>query len=126
MTNLHVAVIGVVLLILPFIVLGAWCGVAYRYLDYLESVFSNSPMVGGNKSVYSRAGWLGKILRVGSIAVMLSVAEFSVRKKLLARGDVEKLPQRFRRLLVSLLGIHVMVFCVFVGFGLWVKLWSNY
>lgn len=122
MTNLQVAVLGVCALSLPFLVLVAWCVIAFRYLDYLEDVFSNSSMVVGNKDIFSHAGVLGKMMRVGSISAMLAVTGFSVRKGLLDRGDVERLPGRLKKLLVALLVFHLLMFILLAAVGLWIKL----
>jgi hypothetical protein len=125
MTDLQVAVLGVCALALPFLVLGAWCAIAFRYLDYLEAVLSNSSMVVGNRNIFSRAGLVGKVMRVGSISVMLAVTGFSVRKGLLDSEDVEKLPSRLKKLLVSLLVFHLLLFIFLAVFGLWIKLWRH-
>jgi len=125
MANLHVVVLGVCLLTSPFIVLLAWWGIAVRYLDYLESVFSNSPMVIENKKVFSHASLPGKIMRVGAISAMLTMAKFSVRKGLLDSEDVAKLSYRLRQTLVTLLVFHVFLLAVLVIFCIWIRLWRN-
>lgn len=44
MSNLHLAVLGVIVIISPFLMVGVWVFVAYRYLDRIESILSNSRM----------------------------------------------------------------------------------
>jgi hypothetical protein len=60
MSNLHLAALGVFVIISPFLMFGVWVFVAYRYLDRIESILSNSQMVAVNREIYSHAGLLGK------------------------------------------------------------------
>ena len=121
MSNLHLAMLGVFVIISPFLMFGVWVFVAYRYLDRIESILSNSRMVAVNREIYSHAGLLGKVMRLGSISAMLSMKYFSVRKGLLDSNDVIKAPADLRRLLVRLWTVQILLIALIVLFFVWIK-----
>ena len=121
MTNLQVAVLGGCLFSAPFCMFAAWMLVASRYLDRIESVFSNSRMVVGNKEVYVHAGMLGKLMRVGSISAMLAMKGLCVRKGMLDAEDVRKAPDDLKKLLVRLWFTHLLLFVMLTLFCIWIK-----
>ncbi|MCI0914320.1 hypothetical protein [Pseudomonas putida] len=123
MSNLHLAVLGVAVIISPFLMFGVWIFLVYRYLDRIESILSNSRMVAVNREVYSHAGLLGKVMRLGSISAMLSLKYFSIRKNLLASDDVSKVPIDLQRLLVGLWNIQILLIALIVLFFVWIEYW---
>ncbi|KHL71781.1 hypothetical protein PpSQ1_24420 [Pseudomonas putida] len=123
MSNLHLAVLGVIVIISPFLMFGVWVFVAYRYLDRIESILSNSRMVAVNREIYSYAGLLGKVMRLGSISAMLSMKYFSVRKGLLDNDEVTKVPIDLQRLLVRLWIIQILLIALIVLFFVWIEYW---
>lgn len=123
MSNLHLALLGVIVLTSPFLMFGVWIFVAYRYLDRVESVLSNSRMVAVNREIYSHAGLLGKVMRLGSISAMLSMRSFSVRKGLLNSDDVSNAPVDLQRLLVRLWTVQIVLIALIVLFFVWIEYW---
>ncbi|KAF1310358.1 hypothetical protein BLX42_14515 [Pseudomonas sp. SG-MS2] len=123
MSNLHLAVLGVIVIISPFLMVGVWVFVAYRYLDRIESILSNSRMVAVNREIYSHAGLLGKVMRLGSVSAMLSMKYFSVRKGLLDNDEVTKVPIDLQRLLVRLWIIQILLIALIVLFFVWIEYW---
>lgn len=123
MSNLHLAVLGVIVIISPFLMVGVWVFVAYRYLDRIESILSNSRMVAVNREIYSHAGLLGKVMRLGSVSAMLSMKYFSVRKGLLDNDEVTKVPIGLQRLLVRLWIIQILLIALIVLFFVWIEYW---
>ena len=116
MSNLHLAVLGVFVIISPFFMFGVWIFIAYRYLERIESSLSNSRMVVVNREIYSHAGLLGKVMRLGSISAMLSMKYFSLRKGLLDSEDVSKAPDDLQRLLVRLWTVQILLIALIVLF----------
>ncbi|WP_349976282.1 hypothetical protein [Pseudomonas sp. WHRI 8519] len=123
MSNLHLAVLGVAVIISPFLMFGVWIFLVYRYLDRIESILSNSRMVAVNREIYSHAGLLGKVMRLGSISAMLSMKYFSVRKSLLDSDDVSKVPIDLHRLLVLLWNMQILLIALIVLFFIWIEYW---
>lgn len=121
MSNLHLAVLGAFVIISPFLMFGVWIFVAYRYLDRIESTLSNSRMVAVNREVYSHAGLLGKVMRLGSISAMLSIKDFSVRKGLLDSNDIVEAPADLQKLLVRLWTVQILLIALIVLFFVWIK-----
>jgi len=121
MSNLHLAVLGAFVIISPFLMFGVWIFVAYRYLDRIESTLSNSRMVAVNREVYSHAGLLGKVMRLGSISAMLSIKDFSVRKWLLDSNDIVEAPADLQKLLVRLWTVQILLIALIVLFFVWIK-----
>lgn len=123
MNNLHLAVLGVFALISPFLIFGVWMLFAYRYLDRIESILSNSRMVAVNREIYSHAGLFGRVMRLGSISAMLSMKYFSVRKGLLDSDDVSKAPADLQRLLVRVWNGQILLIALIVMFFVWIEYW---
>lgn len=123
MNNMQVVVLGIFLFTTPFLMFGAWMFVACRHLDNIESLFSNSPMVIGNRKVYLQAGMLGRMMRTGSISAMLTMQDFSVRRGMLDKEDLSKIPAGLRKSLVCLWLVHLLLFILLALFCVWLKFW---
>lgn len=123
MSNLHLAVLGVFVIISPFFMFGVWIFIAYRYLERIESSLSNSRLVVVNREIYAHAGLLGKVMRLGSISAMLSMKYFSLRKGLLDSEDVSKAPDDLQRLLVRLWTVQILLIALIVLFFVWIEYW---
>lgn len=121
MINMHLVAFSVLVIISPFLMLGVWVFVAYRYLDRIESILSKSRMVAVNREIYTHAGLLGRVMRLGSISAMLSMKHFSVRKGLLDDDDVNKTPADLQRLLVRLWAAQIFLIALIVLFFVWVE-----
>ncbi|UBM24855.1 hypothetical protein K8374_21265 [Pseudomonas sp. p1(2021b)] len=123
MTDVYVAVLGVFLFASPVVLFTVWVVIANRSLDHIESFFSNSPMVVENRRVFSQAGVLGRIVRVGSVSAMLMAAKMCVHKGLLDFEDVRRFPVRLKRFLVALWFFHLSLFFILVTFCIWIIHW---
>lgn len=121
MINMHLVALSVLVIISPFLMLGVWVFVAYRYLDRIESILSKSRMVAVNREIYTHAGLLGRVMRLGSISAMLSMKHFSVRKGLLDDDDVNKTPADLQRLLVRLWAAQICLIALIVLFFVWIE-----
>ncbi|BDM20382.1 hypothetical protein KMS_R01410 [Pseudomonas sp. LRP2-20] len=120
MTNIQIALLGICLFASPALMFAAWVFVACRYLEHVESLLKNSKIIVGNRDNLSRAGLLGKVLRVGGISAMLSVSQFCVRKGLVDAGDLQAVPDRIKRLLIVLWLLHLSLFASLASFCIWV------
>lgn len=88
------------------------CSLAYlsgRYLDYVESLLSNSAFVMSNRTGPGSAGVLGRMSRLYSIALMLAFPRFFIWRGLLDLNDFERFPLPARLWLV-----FVFYFCFFI------------
>ena len=124
MSNLHLAVLGVLAIISPYLMFAVWIFVAHRHLDRIESALSNSRMVAVNREIYFHAGLLGKVMRLGSISAMLSMKDFSVRKGLLNSDDLAKAPAELQKLLVRLWSVQISLIALIVLFFVWIAYWK--
>jgi len=122
MTSFDTRWLGHPLMVAMFIVIFVWIYISVRYVNYIESLLSNSSMVSGNKRIFSSAGLLGKVMRTGSASVMLSMRAICIRKGLLDLQDVKRFPGGLRRMLVGLWFVHVAVFLSLIGLWVWLKL----
>ena len=120
MTSAQIAVLGIGLFASPVLIIAGWMFVACRYLEYIESFFRNSAVVVGNKNIFAGAGVLGKVMRAGSISAMLSMSRLCIRKGFLHPGDVQSLPVRIKRLLLSIWALHLIVSASLAAFCLWI------
>ncbi|ORL67914.1 hypothetical protein B7H17_02305 [Pseudomonas putida] len=123
MTDVYVAVLGVFLFSTPVMIFAVWIFVAYKYVDRIEGLLSNSRMVMGNREVFSQSGVLGRIMRVGAVSAMLTATKMCVRKGMLDAEDVRKVPLRLKRFLVALWLAHLSVLLILVTFCVWMIYW---
>ncbi len=121
MSNIQIVVFGISLLATTILLFGVWVIVAFRWLEEIESFFHNSRMVIDNKRLYFHAGMLGRMMRLGSISVMLSIKGFSIRKGMLDAGDVHSAPLGLTRILIGLWFFHLFLFVVFGVFCIWLR-----
>lgn len=96
--------------IVSFVVLGY---MSLRYLDRIESLLSKSRFVMGNKTVYSRAGLLGRVMRICTIAVLLMMPRVFAWRGLADLQQVKDFPYRMRCVLVTAWGVAVISLIAF-------------
>jgi hypothetical protein len=72
--------------------------------------------VTGNKITFQRAGLLGKVMRTGLISMVLAIPSLFVRRGLIDFDQVKRFPSSMRRLLVSLLVIHILLAAALIIF----------
>ncbi|KJZ43101.1 MULTISPECIES: hypothetical protein [Pseudomonas] len=106
-----VALLIIVPMVLAIVV---QCYVAHKYTERFESLLTNCTFVTGNKNAFQHAGLLGKVMRTGLISMVLAIPKVFVRRGLIDFNEVKRFPSRMRRLLVSLLGIHIVLFAALV------------
>jgi len=101
----------IALLILAPIILAmiVQCYIAHRYTERFESFLTNCTFVTGNKKTFQHAGLLGKVMRTGLISMMLAMPTIFLRRGLIDLNEVKRFPPNMRRLLVSMLGIHIVL-----------------
>jgi len=85
------------------------CYIAHRYTEHFESFLTNCTFVTGNKKTFEHAGLLGKVMRTGLISMVLAIPTIFLRRGLIDFNEVKRFPPRMRRLLVSLLVIHIVL-----------------
>jgi hypothetical protein len=85
------------------------CFIAHKYTEYYESLLTRCSFVTGNKITFQHAGLLGKVMRTGLISMVLAIPSLFVRRGLIDFDEVKRFPSSMRRLLVSLLVIHILL-----------------
>ncbi len=85
------------------------CYIAHRYTERFESFLTNCTYVTGNKKIFQHAGLLGKVMRTGSVSLVLAIPRIFLRRGLIDFNEVKRFPPNMRRLLVSMLGIHIVL-----------------
>lgn len=96
--DMNVAAIGFFVLgLLAFCVLTF---VSFRYLDEIESSLSGSLFVAGNRKLYLHAGVLGRIMRICTIATLLTTPRLFARRGLVNELQLQIFPRSLRRILV--------------------------
>ncbi|EGC00930.1 MULTISPECIES: hypothetical protein [Pseudomonas] len=124
MNSQQVAVLGVFLIISPFLMFAVLAFVAHRCLGRIESYLSNSRMVVVNREMYGSSGLFGRVMRLGSISAMLTMRSFSVRKGMLDGEDVRKTPVDLKKLLVRLWVAQILLITLIVLFFTWLLYWQ--
>ncbi|MEX5351582.1 hypothetical protein WCE02_09530 [Pseudomonas juntendi] len=92
-----------------------FCYVSSRCVDYLESLLPTSGFMLANKKNFLEMGLIGKVHRVGVIALVLAFPKFFARRGLINIKEVEAFPVRTRWLLVTLWGFWNVMFLLFGG-----------
>jgi len=109
MTEVDPGLVALLIIVPMVLAIVVQCYVAHKYTECFESLLTNCSFVTGNKNVYQHAGLLGKVMRPGLISMVLAIPRPFVRRGLIDLDEVKRFPPRMRRLLVSLLGIHIML-----------------
>jgi len=92
------------------------CFIAHKYTEYYESLLTRCSFVTGNKITFQHAGLLGKVMRTGLISMVLAIPSLFVRRGLIDFDEVKRFPSSMRRLLVSLLVIHILLAAALIIF----------
>jgi len=91
--------------------------IAHKYTERFESFLTNCSFVIGNKKTFQHAGLLGKVMRTGLISMVLAIPKAFVRRGLIDLDEVKRFPPRMRRMLVSLLAIHIVLLAALAIFN---------
>ncbi|CAI8714261.1 hypothetical protein D3C76_801030 [compost metagenome] len=109
MNEVHPGLIALLIIAPMILAMIVQCCIAHKYTERFESFLTNCIFVTGNKNTFQHAGLLGKVMRTGLISMVLAVPKIFVRRGLIDIDEVKRFPPRMRRLLVSLLGIHIVL-----------------
>jgi len=104
-------------LLLGLLALLALLIMAIRYLDDIEEMLSKSSFVVGNKALYSRAGLVGKVMRICTISILLAMPHAFERRGLADMGQLKNFPMPMKRLLVGAWVTVCISSVIFLGFG---------
>ncbi|WP_110632598.1 hypothetical protein [Pseudomonas sp. CC120222-01a] len=93
--------------------------VACTHIDRVESFFEGSKYVQGVKEAFSNAGMPGKVLRICSIACLLTLPGPYVRRGLANGEEVKKFPRSMRRMLIGLWLALTFEILAMLAFRVW-------
>lgn len=109
MNEVEPGLIAFLILVPMLLAMVVQCYIAHKYTERFESLLTNCVFVTGNKTTFQHAGLLGKVMRTGLISMVLAVPRLFLRRGLIDLEQVRGFPSRMRRLLVSLLVIHILL-----------------
>jgi hypothetical protein len=87
---------------------------AYKCTEFFESFLPNCKYITDNRNIYKHAGLPGKLIRTGSISVVLATPKLFIWRGLANAEEVKVFPQKHRRILLSLLALHLTLFSALV------------
>lgn len=125
MTPAIAAIIGFLIIAPLAVTMCVVTYIAYRHIDEIEASLSNCKMVRDNKSAYSEAGLLGKLLRIGMISFSLMAPKLCARRGLIDLNDFQNMPARLKTPLITtwnlLLGLLIALMCFRVTLYFWMN-----
>jgi len=93
------------------------CYIAHKYTEQFELDLANCNFVTGNRNTFKNAGLVGKVMRTGLISMVLAMPSLFSRKGLIDPNEVKRFPSRMRKILVSLLVIHISLLAALAIFN---------
>ena len=93
--------------------------ISIRHIDQIESLLSKSQFVQGNRAVYTRAGLLGKVMRICTVSTLLIIPRAFARRGLADLQQVKEFPCRMRRVLVITWAVAVISLIAFGSVDFW-------
>ncbi|MFT0520892.1 hypothetical protein [Pseudomonas faucium] len=117
MTDFELNMMSVCFLLVGMLALLVLLLMANHYLDRIEEMLSKSSFVAGNKALYSRAGIIGRLMRVCTISILLSIPQLFVRRGLVDVAQLKEFPVLIRRILVGAFCTACISSVVFLGVG---------
>jgi hypothetical protein len=90
---------------------------AVRNLDEIEGRLSKSAYVAGNKKLYSQAGILGRVMRICTIAMLLTMPSLFARRGLVDVIQLQAFPNSTKNVLVGTWCIMCISSVVFLMLG---------
>ena len=109
MNEVEPGLIAILILAPMMLAMVVQCFIAHKYTEYYESLLTRCSFVTGNKITFQHAGLLGKVMRTGFITMVLAIPSLFVRRGVIDFDEVKRFPSSMRRLLVSLLVIHILL-----------------
>ncbi|UTL80745.1 hypothetical protein [Pseudomonas putida] len=116
MTSIHPGLIGLLIMGPMIFSMLAIVYVGHYYVESFEAMMPNSRIVRDYRRVFSSAGLVGKLMRTGSISMILMMPKMYARRGLVDLDEVRGFPRRLKRVLV---GLHLLLFVLLsalVGF----------
>lgn len=95
--------------------------VIYVYTDKAETLLPNSIFVEANRSAYSQAGLIGKVMRNGFLTAVLMMPVVCSKRGICDLSEARKFPKGLKRLLFISWGAGFLVFATLVLFGMYIK-----
>jgi hypothetical protein len=86
------------------------CYVAHKYTEHFESYLPNCKYITDNKITYKHAGLPGKLMRTGSISIILAIPKLFIWRGVAQAEEVKHFPLRERYILLSLLTLQITLF----------------
>lgn len=74
--------------------------IAHKYVETIEEYLANCSIIRNLKDAWSGGGLLGKIMRGGTIAVILMMPKLSARRGLIDTTEVKTLPKFYKKILI--------------------------
>ncbi|GFZ67342.1 hypothetical protein PSE10B_38640 [Pseudomonas amygdali pv. eriobotryae] len=100
MTNIPVGLIGILIMVPMILNLFATAIIAHKYVEIIEEQLPNCSSVQTIREAWSSGGLLGKVMRGGVISVVLMLPKLSARRGVIDASEVERLPARYKNLLI--------------------------
>ncbi|ARD13896.1 MULTISPECIES: hypothetical protein [Pseudomonas] len=100
MTNIPVGLIGILIMVPMILNLFATAIIAHKYVEIIEEQLPNCSSVQTIREAWSGGGLLGKVMRGGVISVVLMLPKLSARRGIIDASEVERLPARYKNLLI--------------------------
>jgi len=107
-------IVGALIIIPIALTLLAQCYVAHKHTEFFESLLPNCKYIIDHRNIYKHAGLPGKLIRTGSISVVLAIPKLFIWRGLADAEEVKAFPQKYRRILLSMLALHLTLLCALV------------
>lgn len=91
------------------------------YTDKAEALLPNSTFVEANRSAYSQAGLMGKVMRNGLLTAVLMMPVLCSKRGLCDISDARTFPKKLKWLLFYSWGAGFLIFTALVSFGISIK-----
>lgn len=95
--------------------------VIYVYTDKAETLLPNSIFVEANRSAYSQAGLIGKVMRNGFLTAVLMMPVLCSKRGICDLSEARNFPKGLRWLLFISWGAGFLVFTTLVLLGVYIK-----
>lgn len=92
----------------------AQCYAAHKYTEIFESSLPNCKYIIDNRNIYKHAGLPGKLIRTGSISVVLAIPKLFIWRGLVNAEEIKAFPAKHRRILLCLLALHMTLLSALV------------
>lgn len=100
-------VIGFLILVAMTLTLLIQYYVANKYTEHFESFLPNCKYITDNRNIYRHAGILGKLMRTGSISLVLAFPKLFIWRGIAKSEDIQHFPSHEKRTLLCLLTLHI-------------------